>query len=61
MGFETPQDEWFREEQFSQFAMKILKSSRFKDREIIDPKIAIKYYKNHLTGELIWPRISGIG
>lgn len=51
-GFETPQDEWFRERDFERFINEILSSKSFKERRIIDPDKAKDLYKKHLLGEI---------
>jgi asparagine synthase (glutamine-hydrolysing) len=52
MGFGTPQDEWFREPKWQQLVKEILTSTSFKNRNIIDPQIAIIKYEEHLSGKI---------
>lgn len=51
-GFDTPQDEWFRTRQWKEMINDILLSSRFRQRNIIDPDMALKKYKQHLDGKV---------
>lgn len=51
IGFETPQDEWFRQNQWQEFVNGILNSSSFRSRGIIDPEVAIKQFEKHQRGE----------
>ena len=50
-GFDTPQDEWFRTRQWQEIINDILLSSCFRQRNIIDPDMAVKKYKQHLDGK----------
>ncbi|MFC4872906.1 asparagine synthase (glutamine-hydrolyzing) [Negadavirga shengliensis] len=52
MGFGTPQDEWFREPKWQQLVKEILTSASFRNRNIIDPQIAINKYEEHLSGKI---------
>ncbi len=52
IGFETPQDEWFRTPEWQTIIEEILLSKSFKERNIIDPEIAFRKYKMHLTGSI---------
>lgn len=51
-GFDTPQDEWFRTRQWRKIINDILFDRRFRQRNIIDPDIAVKKYKQHLDGKV---------
>lgn len=51
IGFGTPQDEWFRTPQWQKIIFEILNSISFNDRKLIDPIIAQKQYKEHLSGK----------
>ena len=51
-GFDTPQDEWFRTEPWQEIIKSILLSRRFRQRNIIDPDVAVKKYKQHLDGKV---------
>ena len=52
IGFETPQDEWFRTEIFKNFIGDLLDSDSFKNRNIIDVKKAKSLFKKHLSEEI---------
>ena len=52
IGFETPQDEWFRTDKFQKIINEILLSESFKNRKIIDVERAQKLYAKHIKGEL---------
>ena len=51
MGFETPEDEWFRKPFFKDLIMDTISSSSFSSRGFIDKKIALKMYNDHLSGK----------
>lgn len=51
IGFETPQDEWFRKPEWEKFIKEIVLSVSFKNRRIIDQEIALNLYEDHLTGK----------
>ncbi len=51
MGFETPEDEWFRKPFFRDLVIDIVSSSSFSSRGFIDKKIALKMYNDHLLGK----------
>ena len=51
-GFDTPQDEWFREPEFQTIVFEVLDSETFKNRNVINPEIAKKLYKMHLASEI---------
>ncbi len=52
VGFETPEDEWFRREDFQKIIWEILNSDSFNNRGIIDPLVAVKQYQKHLNREI---------
>jgi asparagine synthase (glutamine-hydrolysing) len=52
IGFDTPQDEWFREKEFKTLVLDILDSELFKSRNIIKPEIAKELYQKHLNKEI---------
>ncbi|MFC2110895.1 asparagine synthase (glutamine-hydrolyzing) [Bacteroidota bacterium] len=51
-GFDTPQDEWFRNEKFQTLILNILNSESFKNRGIVNSPKAIKLYHKHLSGKI---------
>jgi len=51
MGFGTPQDEWFRTQEWQKFIIDLLTSSSFTERNIIDSTIALKQYQKHIAGK----------
>ena len=52
MGFETPQDEWFRHNNFQKLIFDILKSDSFKGRGIVNVAKAKDLYNKHLSGKI---------
>lgn len=52
IGFETPQDDWFREPIWQEIILDIIESDSFKLRNIINPEIAKKQYLKHLSKEM---------
>ncbi len=52
VGFETPADKWFRNENYQKTILKILQSNNFNKMEIIDNKKALNLYENHLMGKI---------
>jgi asparagine synthase (glutamine-hydrolysing) len=63
IGFQTPSDNWFRENNFKSFIFDLLTSSAFKNRGIIDQQTAINYYNMHLEKKInisksIWKWVS---
>lgn len=52
VGFDTPQDEWFRTAQWQVFVNGILDSPLFADRNIIDANKAKILYKKHLNKKI---------
>jgi asparagine synthase (glutamine-hydrolysing) len=55
IGFDTPQEEWFRVPVWNEIILGILKSDSFKQRGLIDPEKALSIYDKHLTGEINVP------
>ncbi|MBL7918672.1 MAG: asparagine synthase (glutamine-hydrolyzing) [Bacteroidia bacterium] len=51
IGFETPQDEWFRTSQWEKIIKETISSESFKKRRIINPEIALQLYQRHLNGK----------
>lgn len=52
MGFVTPENEWFRTENFKELIFQILSSPSFKNRGYIDVDKAQNLFKKHLNGEI---------
>lgn len=52
VGYETPENDWFRERKIADFFWQILGSSKFRNRGIIDPIKAKRLYKKHLNGKI---------
>jgi|WetSurMetagenome_2_1015567.scaffolds.fasta_scaffold42931_2 asparagine synthase (glutamine-hydrolysing) len=52
IGFQTPQDEWFRTEKFKKFIFDLLNSDSFKERNLIDVKKAKLLYNKHLNKKI---------
>jgi asparagine synthase (glutamine-hydrolysing) len=52
VGFSTPQDEWFRTEEWQKYITDLLTSASFKERNFIDSNIALKEYQAHLKGNV---------
>ncbi len=52
MGFGTPQDKWFRTEQFSEYIRDIINSNQFKAMGYLDQDKATKLYQKHLNKEV---------
>jgi asparagine synthase (glutamine-hydrolysing) len=51
IGFETPQDEWFREQAWKNFVSDILNSRSFAERGLINPEAAKAMHNNHISGK----------
>ena len=51
VGFGTPREEWIMEPAWQDIIMGCIDSDSFKDRNLIDPQIAKKMYKDHLSGK----------
>jgi asparagine synthase (glutamine-hydrolysing) len=52
IGFGTPQDEWFRTQEWETLISAILCSASFRQRGIIDPDKALAQFKKHRKGEM---------
>jgi len=52
IGFDTPQDEWFRTPEFQNLVNGILNSTRFKNRNLINVDVAKKQYQQHLNEKI---------
>jgi len=52
IGFDTPQDEWFRKPEWQKIIEEVLFSQSFKDRNIVNPAITRDKYKKHLEGKI---------
>ncbi|CAM3948796.1 asparagine synthase (glutamine-hydrolyzing) [Flavobacterium branchiophilum] len=52
IGFETPQDEWFREIKWQNKINNIITSESFGNRGIFDQKNVVKKYKKHISREI---------
>lgn len=51
VGFETPEDEWFRDKKFKLFFDKLFISSSFSSRYYFDKSKIHQLYKEHLAGK----------
>jgi asparagine synthase (glutamine-hydrolysing) len=51
IGFDTPQDEWFKTPEWQAIIGEILTSKSFINRNLVNSKIAMKKYKKHLEGK----------
>ncbi len=52
IGFDTPQDEWFRTPEWKEIVFEVLRSDTFKKRNLVDPEIALSKYQKHLLGKI---------
>ena len=52
IGFETPQDEWFRTPEWQVIILEVLNSESFKMRNLIDTSKALDQYRKHLLGKV---------
>ncbi len=52
IGFNTPEDEWFRQEPLRTYIMDLLHSDSFRNRKIIDPEVALRLYQKHVNQEI---------
>lgn len=52
VGFATPEDVWFAEQEFRGLIESILDSESFRNRGIINPEKARKLYEKHCKGEI---------
>ena len=48
IGFQTPEDEWFRSQQYKKFIIDLLNSDNFRNRQLIEPDKAIRLYQEHI-------------
>jgi len=59
IGFDTPQDEWFRSPYWQQKIEQVLASTEFRNKNLINCDEAVRVYQNHLAkkgnfGKEIW-------
>lgn len=52
IGFQTPEDVWFKKDFYKDFIFDLLNSRSFADRNLIDQKQAVSMYKRHLNNEI---------
>jgi asparagine synthase (glutamine-hydrolysing) len=52
IGFDTPQDEWFREDEWQKFIYEIIYSEKFANRGIINVEKAKSLYSKHLNKDI---------
>ncbi len=52
IGFGTPQDEWFRTQEWKAIIEEVLFSQSFKDRNLVSSEITQHKYKKHLEGKI---------
>ena len=52
IGFNTPQNEWFKEPAWQNIINKLLNSESLKNRNLIKVNLAQEQYKKHLKGEV---------
>jgi asparagine synthase (glutamine-hydrolysing) len=52
VGFETPEDKWFREEEVRVFIFKLINSESFRTRAFFDQPQVLSLYEKHLRGEI---------
>ena len=52
IGFETPQDKWFRTQDFQTLINEILNSDSFHNRGLVNPQKALDMYSKHLKNEI---------
>jgi len=51
VGFDTPQDEWFKKPMWRNMISEILNSKSFAGRGMINPKAAINLFQSHISGK----------
>jgi len=56
VGFETPQDKWFRSEHMKSYIADILGSGSFKNRGYVNPTLVKKMFNDHLNGHVNFSR-----
>jgi asparagine synthase (glutamine-hydrolysing) len=52
IGFQTPEDKWFRNNFYKEFIIDLLNSSSFKSRNIINHNYALTLYNKHLDNKI---------
>jgi len=52
VGFATPEEVWFKKQEFHDLIESVLDSESFRNRGIIDPEKARKLYEKHCKGEI---------
>lgn len=52
IGFETPNDKWFRTKLFQEYIFDILNSQSFKNRGYLNAKVCLRDYQRHVVGEI---------
>lgn len=52
IGFDTPQDRWFRTAEWQEVVFGVLRSDSFRQRNIIDVENALEQYQQHLDGKI---------
>lgn len=52
LGYGTPEDEWFRQEEWQLYIRQLLKSNTFRERKIIDAEKALLLYERHVKKEI---------
>ncbi|MCD4744517.1 MAG: asparagine synthase (glutamine-hydrolyzing) [Desulfobacteraceae bacterium] len=52
VGFDTPQDKWFRTEQFSEYIQDVINSNYFKEMGYIDQNKANKLFQKHMNKKI---------
>lgn len=56
VGFDTPQDEWFKKPIWRSMVSEILNSRSFAGRGIVNPAKAMKIYSDHIYGKINVPK-----
>ena len=51
VGYETPEDEWFRSEIFQKYFLEVINSSKFKNRPYFDLNKVYKLNSQHISGK----------
>lgn len=51
VGFETPQDEWFKKHDWINMIFEILSSKSFAGRGMVNPKEAVSLFQAHISGK----------
>jgi len=55
-GFDTPEEEWFRSEQFQLIIQNTLNSESFRSRGIINPDKVGELFQQHMNGKIDIPK-----